>query len=130
MKVFRRVRDLVKDADTVTRLEVSCVIFNCCFFIKNETESSLKVMMMMMTVIIMMIMMMMSSLKANALEALNSVAKIMEVTSRSDPNVSKFLIDKVCFDHIKAGIKSKDDSVRSDFLSFLQSLVLHCACAR
>ena len=109
MKVFRRVRDLVKDADTVTRLEVSCVIFNCCFFIKNETESSLK---------------------ANALEALNSVAKIMEVTSRSDPNVSKFLIDKVCFDHIKTGIKSKDDSVRSDFLSFLQSLVLHCAGAR
>ena len=106
MKVFRRVRDLVKDEDKVTTLEVSCVIFNCCFFIKNETESSLK---------------------ANAIEALNSVSKIIMHMYRTDPSVSKILIDKICFDHIKNGIKSKDDSVRSDFLNFLQSLVTNCA---
>ena len=106
MKVFKKVRDIVKDDVGMSILELSCVIYNCFFFIKNDTDSSLK---------------------ANSLEALNSTCKLMQQMSITNPDVSKVLIDKICLDNIKNGIKNKDDSIRCDFLSFLQSLVTHCA---
>ena len=104
MRLFRKIRDLSLQSAELSPIELKSIIFNCCFFLKNETESSLK---------------------ANALEALNSVTKLF--CQLNEPEALKKLIDKIFLDHIKAGIKNKDDSIRCDFLTFLQSLVTNCS---
>ena len=106
MNAFKKIREFVKDDQEMSVLELSSVIYNCCFFLKQDLDSSLK---------------------ANAIEALNSATKIMQKMSEKDPSVSKVLIDKICFDHIKSGVKNKDDNIRADFTCFLQSLVTNCA---
>ena len=109
MNLFRKIREFVKDDREMSLIELSSVVFNCCFFLKQVEADS--------------------SLRANSLEALNSLSKIMLRMSEKDANISKVLIDKICLDHIKNGVKNKDDSVRADFITFLQSLVTNCAAA-
>jgi len=106
MNIFKKIRDVAKEGKEMNHIEIKSVIYNCCFFLKNETDSSLK---------------------ANALEALNTISKVFKQLSVSDSEISKTLIDKICFGQIKTGIKNKDDSVRCDFISFLQSLIKNCA---
>ena len=109
MRVFKKIREFVRDNREMSLLELSSVVFNCCFFLKQEIDSSLK---------------------ANSLEALNCLSKIMLKMSEKDANISKVLIDKICLDHIKTGVKNKDDSVRADFITFLQSLVISATVPR
>eukprot|EP00092_Neocalanus_flemingeri_P037576 GFUD01040911.1.p1 GENE.GFUD01040911.1~~GFUD01040911.1.p1 ORF type:complete len:2557 (+),score=666.17 GFUD01040911.1:40-7710(+) len=106
MNIFKKIRDVAKEGTEMTHLELKSVIYNCCFFLKNETDSSLK---------------------ANALEAINTITKVFKIMAEKDSDISKTLIDKICFGQIKTGIKNKDDSVRCDFISFLQSLITNCA---
>jgi len=102
MNLFKKIRDNVKEGKEMSHLELKSVIYNCCFFLKNEEDSSLKT-------------------NANALEALNQITKSFKQMHENDTDISKIIIDKICFGEIKTGIKNKDDSVRCDFISFLQN---------
>jgi len=106
MNIFKKIRDNVKEGKEMSNLELNCVIYNCCFFLKNEVDSSLK---------------------SNALEGLKQITNSFKQMHEKDPTISKIIIDKICFGQIKTGIKHKDDAVRCDFISFLQSLIANCA---
>merc|ERR1719474_519286 len=105
MEVFKKVRGLVKEGGEISDLELQAVIFNCCHSLKHDSDSSLK---------------------SNALEALSNVSLLLQGLAEKRPEVARSLVEKVCLNQIRTGIKHKEDSVRCDFISFLQSLVKNC----
>ena len=105
MGVFKKIRNVVKEGGSLTELELNAVIYNCCWYLKHETDSSLK---------------------SNALEALVNVARLLSTLGETNPTLARNVVDKVCIAQVRTGIKHKEDGVRCDFLAFLQELVRHC----
>ena len=106
MSVFKKIRDLVKEEKEVDSIVIKAIFFNCCHYVKNETDNALK---------------------SNGLEALLDIAKIVKKIFEVDPGTAKTLIDKLFLKEIRSGIRLKDDTVRCDYLSFLHALVLNCS---
>ena len=63
----------------MSELELQAVIYNCCHTIKNDSDSSLK---------------------SNALEALNNVTLIVEVLAVEKPEMARGLVEKVCLNQV------------------------------
>ena len=74
-------RGLVKDGGEMSELELQAVIYNCCHTIKHDSDSSLK---------------------SNALEALNNVTLIVEVLAVEKPEVARGLVEKVCLNQVRS----------------------------
>ena len=72
-------RGLVKDGADMSELELQAVIFNCCHTIKHDSDSSLK---------------------SNALEALNNVTLLVEVLAAEKPELARSLVEKVCLNQV------------------------------
>ena len=64
----------------MSELELQAVIYNCCHTIKHESDSSLK---------------------SNALEALNNVTLLLETLA---VEMARSLVEKVCLNQVRAGI--------------------------
>ena len=77
--MFKKVRGLVKDGAVMSELELQAVIFNCCHTIKHDSDSSLK---------------------SNALEALNNVTLLVEVLAAEKPELARSLVEKVCLNQV------------------------------
>ena len=82
-QVFKKVRSLVKDGGEMSELELQAVIYNCCHTIKHESDSSLK---------------------SNALEALNNVTLLLETLAVEKSEMARSLVEKVCLNQVRAGI--------------------------
>ena len=80
-QVFKKVRGLVKDGGKMSELELQAVIYNCCHTIKHDSDSSLK---------------------SNALEALNNVTLLVEVLTAEKPEVARSIVEKVCLNQVRA----------------------------
>ena len=105
MNEFIKIRDnLRKDAE-FTLEELRAVFFNCSFFLQHEKDSSLR---------------------SNSLDTLITVCQGIKKLGERDQDSTRKMINKVCLEQIKRGIKSKDDMVRCDFISVLHRLVLTC----
>ena len=78
-QVFKKVRGLVKDGGSMSELELQAVIYNCCHTIKHDSDSSLK---------------------SNALEALNNVTLLVEVLAAEKPELARSLVEKVCLNQV------------------------------
>ena len=63
----------------MSELELQAVIYNCCHTIKHDSDSSLK---------------------SNALEALNNVTLIVEVLAVEKPEMARGLVEKVCLNQV------------------------------
>ena len=78
-QVFKKVRGLVKDGGSMSELELQAVIYNCCHTIKHDSDSSLK---------------------SNALEALNNVTLLIELLAAEKPELARSLVEKVCLNQV------------------------------
>ena len=67
----------------MSELELQAVIYNCCHTIKHELDSSLK---------------------SNALEALNNVTLLLETLAVEKSEMARSLVEKVCLNQVRAGI--------------------------
>ena len=67
----------------MSELEMQAVIYNCCHTIKHESDSSLK---------------------SNALEALNNVTLLLETLAVEKSEMARSLVEKVCLNQVRAGI--------------------------
>ena len=85
LQVFKKVRGRVKDGGEMSELELQAVIYNCCHTIKHDSDSSLK---------------------SNALEALNNVTLLVEVLAAEKPELARSIVEKVCLNQV--GIFSSD----------------------
>ena len=65
----------------MSELELQAVIYNCCHTIKNDSDSSLK---------------------SNALEALNNVTLLVEVLAAEKPEVARSVVEKVCLNQVRS----------------------------
>ena len=80
LQVFKKVRGRVKDGGEMSELELQAVIYNCCHTIKHDSDSSLK---------------------SNALEALNNVTLLVEVLAVEKPELAKSIVEKVCLNQVR-----------------------------
>ena len=60
-------------------MELQAVIYNCCHTIKHDSDSSLK---------------------SNALEALNNVTLLVEVLAAEKPELARSIVEKVCLNQV------------------------------
>ena len=67
----------------MSELELQAVIYNCCHTIKHESDSSLK---------------------SNAVEALNNVTLLLETLAVEKSEMARSLVEKVCLNQVRAGI--------------------------
>jgi len=103
---FKKLRDIAKAGDLLTVAEVKALLYNCCHFLRKETDSSLK---------------------TSAQGALENLTAIMAEMFKTEPDQIKTIIEKICITQIRAGLRDKDDIIRCDFLSYLHGLVKQCA---
>merc|ERR550519_407876 len=106
LDAFKRLRDASKAGELLTIAEVKALLYNCCHFLRKETDSSLK-----------------SSSQA----ALEHLTTIMANMYKTEPEQIKNIIEKISIPQIRAGLREKDDIIRCDFLSYLHVLVNLCA---
>jgi U3 small nucleolar RNA-associated protein 20 len=90
---------------TFTYLELAAVIYNCCYALRHESDASLK---------------------TNALDTLLAACRAVGRLAAADPVAGRRLVNKICLEQIRSGLKAKDDMVFCDHLAFLQGLVTHC----
>ena len=108
MAVFKRVREVGRGEAQMAEMELGAVAYNCCFYLRHETDSSLK---------------------TNALEALLSVCRVVGAMAEAQPEVARGLVERVLLAEVRAGIRHKEDVVRCDFVAVLQALVTQCQAA-
>ncbi len=108
MHTFLGLRERVKGGDgeklaaPLSYLELAALVYNCCYFLRHEQDSSLK---------------------TNALDTLVVGTQSLGQLAVSDPEAGRKLINKVCLEQIRVGLKARDDLVVCDHLAFLQRLV-------
>jgi U3 small nucleolar RNA-associated protein 20 len=107
MRTFLSLREQVKattnDQPALSYLELAAVVYNCCHALRHEQDSSLK---------------------TNALDTLLVSTRGI---NRLDPDAARKIVNKICLEQVRVGLKAKDDLVICDHLAFLQSLVTNCS---
>ena len=106
MRTFLSLREQIKkEISPLSYLELAALVYNCCHGLRHEQDSSLK---------------------TNALDTLLVSTHGIRHLATRDPESGRKIINKVCLEQIRVGLKSKDDIVLCDHLAFLQSLVTNC----